>query len=177
MSSQLADTAIQNLRDAKEKIEKLGRENERLQNLNTLMTQQLYEEKARGKNDDAEKRAAALWEDNMREKRHTTALIKERDVLVQCNKHQQGSLGKLTRGLDRLLKSLAVWDVGAKTYAEEVLRENGVWLTPNKQTPAAEESPRGEREPLLVYLRSKVDAGDWHAVSDAANDLRVLEGK
>jgi hypothetical protein len=30
---------------------------------------------------------------------------------------------------------------------------------------------------LVEYLRTSVDAGDWHAVSDAANDLRVLEAQ
>lgn len=30
---------------------------------------------------------------------------------------------------------------------------------------------------LIKYLLSKVDDLDWHAVSDAANDLRVLEAK
>ncbi len=30
---------------------------------------------------------------------------------------------------------------------------------------------------LVEYLRVKVDLGDWHAVSDAANDLRVLEAR
>lgn len=33
------------------------------------------------------------------------------------------------------------------------------------------------REALINYLRMKVDECDWHAVSDAANDLRVLEAK
>jgi len=28
---------------------------------------------------------------------------------------------------------------------------------------------------LIVYLKTKVASGDWHGVSDAANDLRVLE--
>ncbi len=28
---------------------------------------------------------------------------------------------------------------------------------------------------LIAYLRSKTDIGDWHGVSDAANDLRELE--
>jgi hypothetical protein len=31
------------------------------------------------------------------------------------------------------------------------------------------------RAALIAYLRHKVDAADWHGVSDAANDLRVLE--
>lgn len=28
---------------------------------------------------------------------------------------------------------------------------------------------------LIAYLRSKAEIGDWHGVSDAANDLRELE--
>jgi hypothetical protein len=28
---------------------------------------------------------------------------------------------------------------------------------------------------LIAYLRVKVDEGDWHGVSDVANDLRVME--
>lgn len=28
---------------------------------------------------------------------------------------------------------------------------------------------------LIAYLRHKVDIADWHAVADAAVDLRVLE--
>jgi hypothetical protein len=31
------------------------------------------------------------------------------------------------------------------------------------------------RRILIEYLKVKVDVGDWHGVSDAANDLRVLE--
>lgn len=31
------------------------------------------------------------------------------------------------------------------------------------------------RKTLLEYMRVKMDEGDWHGVSDAANDLRVLE--
>ncbi len=34
-----------------------------------------------------------------------------------------------------------------------------------------------EREVLIAYLRMKVDQEDWHAVSDAANDLRVLDAE
>ena len=30
---------------------------------------------------------------------------------------------------------------------------------------------------LVAYLLSAVRRGDWHAVSDAANDLRVLEAQ
>ena len=33
------------------------------------------------------------------------------------------------------------------------------------------------RDVLIAYLRIKVASADWHAVSDAANDLRVLDGK
>lgn len=31
------------------------------------------------------------------------------------------------------------------------------------------------RAVLIAYLKAKVESGDWHGVSDAANDLRVLE--
>jgi hypothetical protein len=33
------------------------------------------------------------------------------------------------------------------------------------------------RDALIAYLHEKVEAGDWHGVSDAANDLRVLEAQ
>lgn len=36
----------------------------------------------------------------------------------------------------------------------------------------------GERRAALIeYLKSKTQEADWHAVSDAANDLRVMEAK
>jgi hypothetical protein len=35
----------------------------------------------------------------------------------------------------------------------------------------------GQRTALLAYLKAKVEAADWHGVSDAANDLRVLEAQ
>lgn len=34
-----------------------------------------------------------------------------------------------------------------------------------------------KRNALIDYLKMKTDVGDWHAVSDAANDLRVLEAE
>ena len=33
------------------------------------------------------------------------------------------------------------------------------------------------RAALIEYLRQKVEIADWHGVSDAANDLRVLEAQ
>lgn len=30
---------------------------------------------------------------------------------------------------------------------------------------------------LVAYLKMKVEEADWHGVSDAANDLRVLEAR
>lgn len=33
------------------------------------------------------------------------------------------------------------------------------------------------RATLIAYLLHKVDAGDFHGVSDAANDLRVMEAE
>ena len=32
-----------------------------------------------------------------------------------------------------------------------------------------------QHEVLVTYLKHKVEIADWHGVSDAANDLRVLE--
>lgn len=31
------------------------------------------------------------------------------------------------------------------------------------------------REALVAYMKTKIDEEDWHAVSDAANDLRELD--
>lgn len=33
------------------------------------------------------------------------------------------------------------------------------------------------RTALIAYMKTKVEQADWHAVSDAANDLRVLEAQ
>ena len=30
---------------------------------------------------------------------------------------------------------------------------------------------------LIAYMRIKIDQGDWHAVADAAMDIRELEAK
>lgn len=38
-------------------------------------------------------------------------------------------------------------------------------------------SPQEHHETLIKYLRVKVEQADWHGVSDAANDLRVLEAQ
>ncbi len=32
-----------------------------------------------------------------------------------------------------------------------------------------------DRDRLIEYLKMKVEQADWHGVSDAANDIRVLE--
>jgi hypothetical protein len=34
-----------------------------------------------------------------------------------------------------------------------------------------------KRDTLIKYLREKTTESDWHGVSDAANDLRVLEAE
>jgi hypothetical protein len=36
---------------------------------------------------------------------------------------------------------------------------------------------RAARQKVIDYLLLKVDEADWHGVSDAANDLRVMEAK
>jgi hypothetical protein len=38
-------------------------------------------------------------------------------------------------------------------------------------------SPEKRRAILIEYLHAKVYEGDWHGVSDAANDLRELEAQ
>ena len=32
-----------------------------------------------------------------------------------------------------------------------------------------------QRDALITYLKAKLEQEDWHGVSDAANDLRVLD--
>lgn len=36
---------------------------------------------------------------------------------------------------------------------------------------------KSRRSALITYLKVKADQADWHGVSDAANDLRVLEAE
>jgi len=36
-------------------------------------------------------------------------------------------------------------------------------------------TPQEHHATLVAYLKMKVEQSDWHGVSDAANDLRVLE--
>lgn len=36
---------------------------------------------------------------------------------------------------------------------------------------------REERDGLIAYLQVKIKACDWHAVQDAASDIRELEAK
>ena len=36
---------------------------------------------------------------------------------------------------------------------------------------------RAARQKLIDYLMLKVEEADWHGVSDAANDLRVMEAR
>lgn len=35
----------------------------------------------------------------------------------------------------------------------------------------------GQRRALIAYLESKITAGDWHAVQDAASDIREIEAQ
>ena len=46
-------------------------------------------------------------------------------------------------------------------------------MSPDNQKKALKDAV----EVLIQYLNHKVDERDWHAVSDAANDLRVLEAR
>jgi hypothetical protein len=42
---------------------------------------------------------------------------------------------------------------------------------------ALEEAHVKARATLIAYLHHKIEVGDWHGVSDVANDLRVLEAE
>lgn len=37
------------------------------------------------------------------------------------------------------------------------------------------QSPKQRWDTYMLYLRMKIDEGDWHGVMDAAADLRELE--
>lgn len=39
------------------------------------------------------------------------------------------------------------------------------------------EELESQKKALIFYLKSKVDAGDWHAVQDAASDIREINSK
>jgi hypothetical protein len=39
------------------------------------------------------------------------------------------------------------------------------------------ESLTTRKEVLIVYLRTAIDAEDWHAVQDSASDIREIEAK
>lgn len=34
-----------------------------------------------------------------------------------------------------------------------------------------------QRQALIMYLKTQLEREDWHGVSDAANDLRVIEAQ
>jgi hypothetical protein len=36
---------------------------------------------------------------------------------------------------------------------------------------------RRRKDSLVAYLRMKLDASDWHAVQDAASDIRELDAQ
>lgn len=50
-----------------------------------------------------------------------------------------------------------VWEQGARLVAIQQLEER--------------------KAGLVAYCRLKLDAGDWHAVQDAASDIRELDAK
>ena len=38
-------------------------------------------------------------------------------------------------------------------------------------------SLKAQKESLISYMKSKIDAEDWHAIQDAASDIREIEAK
>ena len=59
------------------------------------------------------------------------------------------------------------------TLCKHLQQLNGVMMSPDNQKKALKDAV----EILIQYLNHKVDERDWHAVSDAANDLKVLEAR
>jgi hypothetical protein len=41
--------------------------------------------------------------------------------------------------------------------------------------PITKQDFESRKKAYIDYMRMNIEQGDWHAVSDAANDLRVLE--
>lgn len=50
-------------------------------------------------------------------------------------------------------------------------------MSGNRTSERPERDLATEREIMIKYLFAKAHAGDWHGVSDAANDLRVIEAQ
>jgi len=50
-------------------------------------------------------------------------------------------------------------------------------MTDDIERLARAEDYRTKRDILIKYLQVKVSECDWHGVSDAANDLRVMEAQ
>lgn len=70
-------------------------------------------------------------------------------------------------------------DIPAAKYIRRQARRLADGLLPDAPLPDERVPPgltaNNRRLILIAYLRMKVDESDWHGVSDAANDLRVLE--
>lgn len=72
---------------------------------------------------------------------------------------------------------MTAYPVGEATQgdmAEQLSRAAGWLLVDGK---LVQRSPYARREALITYLLVKVQEADWHGVSDAANDIRVLEAE
>lgn len=50
-------------------------------------------------------------------------------------------------------------------------------LTADRSTHPGTRTQRRRHTALVAYLQVKLEESDWHGVSDAANDLRVLEAQ
>lgn len=61
----------------------------------------------------------------------------------------------------------AFWEEYAKTQRHTAAQLNAEFHRITAET--------SDKQILINYLKMKTEEGDWHAVSDAANDLRVLE--
>lgn len=56
-----------------------------------------------------------------------------------------------------------------------ILKANVVLDCATQVMPRAADDLREQKQALIAYLQSKVKAQDWHAVQDAASDIREID--
>ena len=82
------------------------------------------------------------------------------------------AMGRLNER-DRFVDDDVKWSVDHTRAPGKITRPQG-----GEVTSAMQNAVINDRLITMVeYLKAKVDEGDWHAVTDAAIDIRVLEAK
>ena len=77
-------------------------------------------------------------------------------------------------GLNRKMRSKVI-DIAE--YVEQSLQEEGCILKKQSESSESSTSLSNQRKILIDYLLMKVVVEDFHAVADAAMDLRELDAK